>query len=91
MPASLTVVDPLNLVSSAMRSKEKAVSAVTSALRHVEVLVLAVVTSMARYDSGAVLPGGGRQAGSRGKPTSAGRRPWFDADVRRLVGSRRMA
>ena len=70
MPALLAVVDPLNLVSSAMRSEEKAVSAVTSARQHVEVLVLAVATSMARHDSGGAQPGGGRQAGSRGKPMS---------------------
>jgi len=48
MPASLVAVDPLNLVSSAMRSVERAASAVTSARRHVEVLVLAVVTSIAK-------------------------------------------
>ena len=51
-------------------------------------LVLAAVTSMARQGSGVARPGGGRQAGSRGKPTSAGWWPRFEEDVRRLGGPR---
>ena len=60
MPESLVVEEPLNLDTSAMRSAEKAVSAVSSAQRQVEVLVLAMVTSMARQDWGVARPGGGR-------------------------------
>ena len=59
MPESLDVVEPLNLPSSVMRSAEKVASAVRSARRQEEGLVLTVVTSMARYDCGGERPGGG--------------------------------